>query len=68
MTFLPPDFREVHAALEIGYVDFRPLAERLHEQQLQQDALAAPRGAAQQDMRDIRKVDRHRPGEAFPQD
>ena len=53
-----PDFREVDAALEVGNIDLRPLAERLHEQEFQQDALAAPRGAAQQDMGNISKVDR----------
>ena len=41
--------------------------ERLHEQQFQQDALAAARGAAQEDMRNVREVDRHRAGIAFPQ-
>ena len=41
-----PDLWKVHAALEVGNVDLRALAERLHEQQLQQDAFSAARGAA----------------------
>ena len=67
MAFLVPDFGEIHAALEVGNIDLRPLVERLHEQEFQQDAFAAPRGAAQQDMGNVRKVDRHRPQQAFPQ-
>ena len=62
-----PDLGEVHTAFEIGYVDLRPFVERLHEQQLQQHALSAARGAAQQDMGNMRQIDRHRPREAFPQ-
>ncbi len=37
-AFLVPDFGKVHAALEIGYVDLRPLAECLHKQELEQNA------------------------------
>ena len=66
-AFLVPDFGKIHAALEIGYADLRTLAERLHEQQLQQHTLSAARRAAQQDMGDICKVDRHHPCEAFSQ-
>ena len=66
-AFLMPDLWKVHAALEVGNVDLRALAERLHEQQLQQDAFSAARGAAQEDMRNVREVDRHRAGIAFPQ-
>ena len=45
-AFLMPDLGKVHAALEVGNVDLRALAERLHKQQLEQDALSAARGAA----------------------
>ena len=45
-AFLMPDLGKVHAAFEVGNVDLCALMERLHEQQFQQDALAAARGAA----------------------
>ena len=67
MAFLPPNPGEVYAALEVRYVDLRPLFHRLHKQQLQQYALSAARGAAQQDMGDVGEVHRHRPRQAFPQ-
>ena len=66
MAPLPPDFGEVHAALEVSNIDLGPLAERLHEQQLQQYALSAARGAAQQNVGDVSQIDRHRPRKAFP--
>ena len=63
----PPCGREVHAALEVRNTDRRPLVDRLHEQEFQQDALAAPCGAAQQDMGDMGQIDRHRPQQALSQ-
>ena len=41
-----PDLGKVHAAFEVGNVDLCALMERLHEQQFQQDALAAARGTS----------------------
>ena len=38
---LPPCGREIHAAFEVCNTDRRPLMDRLHEQEFQQDALAA---------------------------
>ena len=61
MAFLMPYRREVHTALEIGNLDLRSLVECLHEQEFQQDALAASRGAAQQDMGNVSQIDRYRP-------
>ena len=66
-AFLVPDLGKIHTALKVGNVDLRALAERLHEQQLEQYAFSAARGAAQEDMRNVREVDRHRAGIAFPQ-
>ena len=66
-AFLMPDLGEIHAAFEVGNADLRALVKGLQEQQLQQDALAAARRAAQQDMRNVREVDRHRAGIAFAQ-
>jgi len=67
VAFLPPNPGEVYAALEVRYVDLRPLFHRLHKQQLQQYALSAARGAAQQDMGDVSEVDGHRPQQTFTQ-
>ena len=66
-AFLVPDLWEVHPAFEVGYVDLRPLVERLHEQQLQQYAFSAPGGAAQQNVGDMGQVHRHWPRQALPQ-
>ena len=61
MAFLVPYFGEVHAALEVGYIDLRPLVKCLHKQELQQIGLAGASGAAQEDKRDGGEVYRHRP-------
>lgn len=66
-AFLVPDRREVHATLEVGDADRGSLFHRLHEQQLEQYALAAPRGAAQQNMGNVGEVHCHLSKLAFSQ-
>ena len=62
-----PDFRIIYTAFEVGDIDLCALTECLHEQQFKQDALAAARRPAQQNVRNVCEIDRHRAGVAFAQ-
>lgn len=53
-----PDGEEINPAFKIRNKQFSPLVERLHKQQLEKGALAAPRGAAQENVGDMGQIDR----------
>ena len=66
-AFLMPDRREVHTALEVSDTNLSTLFLCLHEQQLQQDTLAAAGSTAQEDVGDLRQIHSHRASEALTQ-
>ena len=62
-----PDGRKVNATLKVGNTDLCALLDCLHEQQLQQNALAAAGRTTQQDVRNFHQIHSHRANEAIAQ-